>query len=461
MHGPQASGGGVIVGGGPRGDVSRLWTPARIGASLLGWMDPQRADLLTLVSGNADSLLDAGPAGVTWTAPTGARRPPVIDGTDSRKALRLTNAGNHTLSTASGGVSGAAPHAIYWLGRYTDPTTSTFGSIATIGRSTGSSILGQWDKGYWGGGAGIAAPIGGTLDSSLHVFSKTYDGTTAALRVDGEALFEQAISLNVGAGSGLLPYDGGAAHTASADVYAVLFLSGAPPARGPHSLSWEIESYFGRIMPSCRQPTKLCFAGDSLTKPSSGLTTAQMWPTVAKDLLLSGYAKSVSITNAGNAGFRTDEILPLLPTTIDPYWTPLHRSEVFFAEGGVNDIIKVGAVVSNATADATAAAVLANLTAMVTARQTGYGIARFVAMTLPMSSLYDAFMLRARSAINAGIAAMAAASGGSIRVLDVGARPEFQTPGNATYFLDGTHFTVLSAAIVAQMAADLVADWVV
>ncbi len=427
------------------------------GAALLGWMDPRRADLLSLVSGAAQSLADAGPAGVTWTAPSSGQRAAMGTGAGGEPCFIMSNAANTRLDTTSGGVTGAASHSIWWLAEIITPTA--IGGLGGLGQiQSGNSIIGTWTSSrWWGGGAGLAAPLAAGADTAIHTFSKDFDGSGLRLWVDGippaiadglPVATATAWSPTLVAGSGIFAHAAGFA--SDAKIYQGAFFTGVA-GRGPGSLAWLMDDFMCRIVPRARKPRRVVCVGDSFTLGNSlgGSQATGCYPAQMQAYLLSNYGITASYRNAGQSGWRTDQILADLPTMVYPWFSACDESRDASIMGGLNDLSQASGTLADTTA--IAAGIYANLVAIIAAARAAGALRRVVLATLPSFSIVDNSSTRTawRLALNVLIRATP-----DVRIADIAARSEFSDYTNATWYDQVTqHPTAAGYALIGQIIA--------
>jgi hypothetical protein len=105
-----------------------------------------------------------------------------------RSVLRGVAASNQSMATAGGCPGGNAPHTTFIVGRINAMGSVFCGMFGYGGSNTGygSSVIGMDNTNKaWFGGANATTPVGAAADTSFHVYSKTFDGTTIKGFIDG------------------------------------------------------------------------------------------------------------------------------------------------------------------------------------------------------------------------------------------------------------------------------------
>ncbi len=417
--------------------------PDLVTAPLLAWFSPRTVGTATLAEGDTtiDVLADPSP-GVTrtWAAPTTPRRPLwVASGTGGEPAIRLTAARHSTLSRATGGVTGAASHAMFCvaeIGAFT--IGGQIGSVLALGGQGATSQIAVWTTSIWGGGNGMGSPQlsavnvpgyptgeaigpGFPVDpAALHLWCKTYDSVTGKIGIycDGLPLYlVEAWVPNLTAGTGLGVYDGSL--TADADVYEAVITSGVPTTysvgsqkqRAPGTEWWFLDEFFKTAHPSLEREAMVGSVGDSILKASNlpvGSRAANNHLKRTQNYLLSTYGKTITWINHGNPGLTSTQIVALLGSQVESCMTPLNRKRIWDIYFGTNDLLNLASDANQAAIDAAVAIVLANYVATIE-RSVTYGACDAVMIwTLHKCSSYVGNSREtARLQLNTGILALA------------------------------------------------------
>lgn len=446
-----------------------LGSPLSLGSNLLGWMAPDQTSTLTIVGGNTVSALnDAGFSGLQLTSVSSPRRPGYsASSTGGKPCLILNNAANTSLSTSSGGILGTASHSISVLVEFTDsaPLGMAVGFGGTV--VNGNSVVGLYGtSGAWGGGIGLAAPLH-TIDSNIHVVTKTYDQSTQLLNlyIDGHPADLYGLWVpNVVAGWGIFPWTGGATTISSANLYQAVLLKGVL-GRGYNSDAWMLDQYMTQVNPSVIQPTYIICIGDSLTGATnlaSGVQQAQCYPTRLQSHLSSDHSKTVNAIRWGNAGYRTDQILAACPSGVaaggyvcDPNWSPVDKERIQIVWEGTNDYFQLDSHYGGNTTTCTNA-ITANIQSTIDGRRLAGcngGVTRTFVLTLhkTTNSAGDSRLEAVRTAVNAWIMSQT-----NFTPIDIASYSFLSDPTNTTYVADGTHLTQAGYDLLGQNISDAI-----
>ncbi len=312
------------------------------------------------------------------------------------------------------------------------------------------SVVGNWTTLYWGGGTSRANPQFGTVDSALHLLTASSDGAITSLYLDGQFIGAGNPSApNNAAGSGIFLWSNGQ-KVFDGNFYQAVLTPSNIGRGGPGTNAWYLDRYMVQANPSVARPVYVACVGDSWTKPASGLTTPQMYPSVLQDDLRAvPYSiATASVGNFGLAGDTSTQILAAALTATAPYWSPIWAERVVSILCGTNDC---GNVSSAGIIASTAATCLSNIAALVAQHVTAGYATKAIVMTIPARANvgWTADMESCRLLINTGIRAMA-----GVTLVDLAAQSEFSDANDPIWYMaDKIHPTVAGAALVASFVA--------
>jgi len=183
------------------------WTPARLGASLLGWWDAERADKLALSGSSVTTWTDI-VANYAMTQAVGAAKP-VYSATsfNGRPGITFDGADDELTLPSQPFPSGAAPSEIWGLvdqlALGSDVSTrrvASYGGFASgnndlrqLARSANVGVMNIAQTLCGNGAASIAAANTVVDFSGIHVARGTFSATDTAIRVDGGAATSAAV----------------------------------------------------------------------------------------------------------------------------------------------------------------------------------------------------------------------------------------------------------------------------
>jgi lysophospholipase L1-like esterase len=297
-----AVGPGVGVG---MGHGLAAWTPCA--AAPIYWLDGDRSPHTGTAPVTA--LNDACGSGRVLN--TGTNKPslsaPTLKG---RSGLAL--AANSQLYTTSGGVTGAVPLTAYSVGRFTAIGGTTYGNLgifgatgAIAGTAYGSMVVGAtYANTWWGGGNnGVNAfPSGGVADTSDHIFTTDFDGTTARVFVDGALIAAHANAFSLTSGYGIAPWNNGGFGT-TGRLYSAVWRSGQdlPALRRRH-----VQYLATRYGLTPARVDAFVALGDSLTFGTGSTTPSTDSYPVQLAAALPGW--TYTLTNTGAPGATAEQI---------------------------------------------------------------------------------------------------------------------------------------------------------
>ena len=429
----------------------RPWSPRRLGLTFD--LDPAIAAKLTLVTSNVQAVADAAGGALTLTAPSSGQRP-AYDTThtaNGRPCVALTNAANTKLFTTSGGITVNAAHHLAVVARLTGYEASYAGLAAWGQESAGTSHVGAFSNAdWWAGGNTFVNPAGGTPDTSaLHLISKSSDGTTTTLRVDGEIIATATVTYNLAAGLGVT---GWIANTIqSAYLYRGLWLAralelstSAQALADRRRLERYLATTYGLAIAT--RPLVQC-VGDSLTYGTGSSNRATLsYPAQ----LATALGSSVDVSNLGVFGRA------LGPASTSSTMLNVEATQELARVSGCRpaNVIVLFAASNDIREGRSAAACWADVqTYCAAARAAGSKVV--LCTTITRGDDFSAGVESVRVAFNALVRAGAASICDALVDLDGDAR--LQNSANLTYFdPDTVHLTDAGFAVVASLVAPAV-----
>lgn len=419
------------------------WSPRLMANLPLFQFAPDLASTLSITDAGTtiDQATDASGGSIVLVAPSAIRRV-LYDTTHAINghACAQIDAANHQLASATGaGLSAGASHTMAaLLAVVTPPGGGQFGSAFTLGGNV--STLGCSASTWWGGGAGIGPPSGGTLVSGALtlIYKEVTAGSPGAtwLWINGERVVLYGGTFGATTGIGLSPWNANGMLT-TGRLYQALAWSGLL-AHGVGSDKYRLEAWIAARW-GLSTPIQVQFLGDSTTygtgstTPSTDSYPAQMLPLLTKS--------TAGSTNWGHPGFSIAGIATASLTEGDVHYTPIHVQDLACIVAGTNDL---GAGTDGPTAYAALASLVAGRRAA--------GARKIIVGTLWPRIDFSGATETARLAYNALIRAMPAA-GLVDAVVDFNTNPHLSNPADTTYFFDGLHLTTAGYAVVASMMA--------
>jgi lysophospholipase L1-like esterase len=458
-------GGGIVSPWGRSGGAHKYPPPrsrfgrAADGGSLLFHLSPGLAaapsSKLTVSSGLVTSAADEAGGSIVFS---NARLASLNTGSPigGRATIRFGHLDHSYLYASSGGITGAAPHAIWCLAR---PTTADityaapFASFGAVDAAVTSTVGGAVGPKWWGGGGGRGAPVSpaygsetladgtsGTTEPFLVLLLKTYDGTTERLYVDGTLVASGNATLNIpSAAFGITPWLSGWLPTI--DFIDVGWMIAVPSlADRAYLVRWALHLVGAANYPPTRSVVH--FKGDSLTLGTGASNSSLNYPSDVIGLL-SGNGYTVQYQNTAQGGWTTANIISDDPSTVDTISSVRRAKQIYVLCIGTNNI-------SNGDSAAT---IIADITTIAQARAAaGYAV---VIVTIPPRLDNPGGTGTTRiAAVNAWITGTAVSAGIAAAVADLA--PVEATLAGQHATADNIHFNDAGYATIASIVAPVV-----
>jgi GDSL-like Lipase/Acylhydrolase family len=487
-----SSSAGAKVGAGAASSRGLHFVPTNLRSDLRFWMIPAHA---TVVSGGAQSLVDASSYAATWTATSAPQRPVV--GTDTVGAYLQTVSASHTeMLTSTGGLQSSAENhgiiAVVAIASGQAPASDLLG----FGNPhvTGESAIGNYGTLYLATTQGFGGiyETSTTIDGATHVVESYIVGTGASMVpsmfIDGQPVLPNAAgagTLNVVAGSGIFDRAGNSTPSA-AKIYQAFgvagssVLSGGTVILGPTGARWKVLGYIGSKFPTMVQPTLLVTRGDS--QVNGGLLTGAdlINESLAGRLaphLLAGHGKTVVTIRSGAPGDRSDQVAAGDAAAFYATLNPLNPVRGLVIWYGYNDVLQLSNFLQPpdfGSVSGLVMRILAQIDSEIAAARAAGINGPVVVMTVAdfINILSFPSCETARANLNAGIRAAGAA--GKYLVADIDAALYAVEPVPATHTQwrdDGLHLTKRGQYVVtpgvtqggydlaAQLVSDAIASW--